>query len=77
VVTSFGKTLHYFGDWYTCQLLLAHRSIEQERGRPRLNSDIYAIGMIGIFVSMGLNSTHQENSDTGDIIRQTSGARQR
>jgi len=45
--------------------------IEQERGRPRPNSDIYALGMIGIQALTGSNPTQLlENSDTGDLIWQ-------
>jgi len=51
--------------------------IEQEQSRPRPNSDIYALGMIGIQALTGSNPTQLlENSDTGDLIT-TSGARQR
>jgi len=42
--------------------------IEQERGRPRPNSDIYAF-MIGIQALTGSNPTQLlENSDTGDLL---------
>jgi len=42
---------------------------EQERGRPRLNSDIYALGMIGIQALTGLNPRQLlEDVDTGEII---------
>jgi len=44
---------------------------EQERGRPRLNSDIYALGMIGIQALTGLNPRQLlEDVDTGEIIWQ-------
>jgi serine/threonine-protein kinase len=45
--------------------------VEQGRGRPRLNSDIYALGMIGIQALSGLNPTQLlEDSNTGEIIWQ-------
>ncbi|MBD2355706.1 serine/threonine protein kinase [Tolypothrix sp. FACHB-123] len=42
---------------------------EQQRGKPRLNSDIYALGMIGIQALTGIHPTQlSENSHTGEII---------
>ncbi len=44
---------------------------EQGRGRPRPNSDIYALGTIGIQALTGLNPTKLlEDSDTGELIWQ-------
>ncbi len=44
---------------------------EQGRGRPRPNSDIYALGMIGIQALTGLNPAQlPEESDTGELIWQ-------
>ena len=44
---------------------------EQGRGRPRPNSDIYALGMIGIQALTGRTPTQLlEDSDTGDLIWQ-------
>jgi len=44
---------------------------EQGAGRPRLNSDIYALGMIGIQALTGLNPKQLlEDADTGEIIWQ-------
>ena len=44
---------------------------EQGRGRPRLNSDIYALGMIGIQALTGLNPRQLlEDSDTCEITWQ-------
>ena len=44
---------------------------EQGRGRPRPNSDIYALGMIGIQALTGQNPIQLlEDSDTGEIIWQ-------
>ncbi len=44
---------------------------EQERGRPRPNSDIYALGMVGIQALTGRAPTQLlEDSDTGEIIWQ-------
>lgn len=42
---------------------------EQQRGKPRLNSDIYALGMIGIQALTGVHPTQlPEDSNTGEII---------
>ncbi|GAA6623271.1 protein kinase domain-containing protein [Scytonema sp. NUACC26] len=42
---------------------------EQGRGNPRPNSDIYALGIIGIQAVTGLHPTQfQEDNDTGEII---------
>ncbi len=42
---------------------------EQSRGNPRPNSDIYALGIIGIQAVTGLNPTqYQEDNETGEII---------
>jgi serine/threonine-protein kinase len=44
---------------------------EQGRGRPRPNSDIYALGMIGIQALTGLNPIHfEEDVDTGELLWQ-------
>jgi eukaryotic-like serine/threonine-protein kinase len=44
---------------------------EQERGRPRFNSDIYALGMIGIQALTGVHPTHlPEDHSTGEVIWQ-------
>ena len=44
---------------------------EQGRGRPRPNSDIYALGMIGIQALTGLTPAQlPEESDTGELIWQ-------
>ncbi|AFY36014.1 serine/threonine-protein kinase [Calothrix sp. PCC 7507] len=44
---------------------------EQQRGKPRLNSDIYALGMIGIQALTGVHPTHlPEDANTGDVIWQ-------
>ncbi|MBD2206533.1 serine/threonine protein kinase [Calothrix sp. FACHB-1219] len=46
---------------------------EQQRGKPRLNSDIYALGMIGIQALTGIHPTQlSEDSHTGEIIWQQS-----
>ncbi len=48
-----------------------YMSAEQGRGRPRPNSDIYALGMVGIQALLGLNPTQLlEDADTGEIIWQ-------
>jgi serine/threonine protein kinase len=42
---------------------------EQSRENPRPNSDIYALGIVGIQALTGLNPTQfQEDNDTGEII---------
>jgi len=42
---------------------------EQERGKPRPNSDIYALGMIGIQALTGVHPTQlPEDRNTGEII---------
>ncbi|NET37702.1 MAG: serine/threonine protein kinase [Cyanothece sp. SIO1E1] len=44
---------------------------EQSRGKPRPNSDIYALGIIGIQALTGLNPTQfPEDSETGEILWQ-------
>ncbi|BAY23089.1 serine/threonine protein kinase [Calothrix sp. NIES-2100] len=46
---------------------------EQQRGKPRLNSDIYALGMIGIQALTGIHPTKlPEDANTGEIIWQHS-----
>ncbi|MEO1693580.1 MAG: protein kinase, partial [Cyanobacteria bacterium J06631_6] len=48
-----------------------YMSAEQSQGKPRLNSDIYALGMIGIQASTGLlPSQFPEDPQTGEIIWQ-------
>ncbi|MBW4490637.1 MAG: serine/threonine protein kinase [Trichocoleus desertorum ATA4-8-CV12] len=44
---------------------------EQGQGKPRSNSDIYALGIIGIQALTGLNPTQfQEDSGTGELLWQ-------
>jgi serine/threonine protein kinase len=44
---------------------------EQSRGRPRPNSDIYAVGMIGIQALTGMQPTQLlEDAETGEVIWQ-------
>ena len=46
-------------------------STEQGRGKPRPNSDLYALGMIGIQALTGMHPTQlQEESETGEILWQ-------
>ncbi|AFY53099.1 serine/threonine protein kinase [Rivularia sp. PCC 7116] len=48
-----------------------YMSAEQSQGKPRLNSDIYALGMIGIQASTGLlPNQFPEDPQTGEIIWQ-------
>ena len=44
---------------------------EQVRGKPRLNSDIYALGVIGIQALTGIHPLHLEEDDDGEIIWQS------
>ena len=41
---------------------------EQLRGKPRLNSDIYALGMIGIQALTGLYPIYLEEDEEGEVI---------
>ena len=43
---------------------------EQVRGKPRLNSDIYALGMIGIQALTGVEPINLEEDEEGEIIWQ-------
>ena len=43
---------------------------EQVRGKPRLNSDIYALGMIGIQALTGIHPLHLKEDADGEIIWQ-------
>ncbi|MGK7914287.1 MAG: protein kinase [Prochloraceae cyanobacterium] len=43
---------------------------EQVRGKPRLNSDIYALGMIGIQALTGVHPLHFQEDEEGEIIWQ-------
>ncbi|MGK7949696.1 MAG: hypothetical protein AB4368_13125, partial [Xenococcaceae cyanobacterium] len=43
---------------------------EQVRGKPRLNSDIYAIGMIGIQALTGIHPLHLQEDADGEVIWQ-------
>ncbi len=48
-----------------------YMATEQGRGRPRLNSDVYALGILAIQALTGLNPTQfQEDADTGEIVWQ-------
>ncbi len=41
---------------------------EQVRGKPRLNSDIYALGMIGIQALTGVDPLHLQEDEDGEVI---------
>ena len=47
-----------------------YMSAEQVRGKPRLNSDIYALGMIGIQALTGIHPIYLEENDDGEIVWQ-------
>ncbi len=44
--------------------------IEQVRGKPRLNSDIYALGMIGIQALTGVHPLYFREDEEGEVIWQ-------
>lgn len=74
VVTNQGKTSTSFALGIPATIAIGtpgYMPTEQGRGRPRPNSDIYALGIIGIQALTGLNPTQLlEDSDTGEIIWQ-------
>ena len=74
VVTAQGQTSATFAIGIPATIAVGtpgYMPSEQERGRPRLNSDIYALGMIGIQALTGLNPGQlSEDTDTGEIIWQ-------
>jgi len=50
---------------------LGYMPIEQEQGRPSLNSDIYALGIIGIRALTGLKPTQLlKDPNTGELVWQ-------
>ncbi len=74
VVTAQGQTKANFALGIAATIAIGtqgYMPTEQGRGRPRPNSDIYALGMIGIQALTGLSPTQLlEDSDTGEIIWQ-------
>ena len=44
---------------------------EQARGKPRLNSDIYALGMIGIQALTGIDPINLQEDADGEVVWQT------
>ncbi|PPS42700.1 serine/threonine-protein kinase [Chroococcidiopsis sp. TS-821] len=74
VVTNQGKTSsNYFlsGPATIAIGTAGYTPTEQAQGRPRPNSDLYALGIIGIQALTGLNPTQlTQNSETGEIIWQ-------
>jgi len=74
VVTAQGQTNTTFAIGIPATIAIGtpgYMPTEQGRGRPRPNSDIYALGMIGIQALTGLHPTQfLEDSDTGEIIWQ-------
>lgn len=71
VVTNQGKTSsNYFlsGPATIAIGTAGYMPTEQAQGRPRPNSDIYALGIIGVQALTGLNPTQfTQNSETGEI----------
>jgi len=74
VVTTQGQTNANFAVGIPATLAIGtpgYMPSEQGRGRPRPNSDIYALGMIGIQALTGLHPAQLlEDSETGEIIWQ-------
>lgn len=74
VVTELGQTSASFALGVPATIAIGtpgYMPTEQGRGRPRPNSDIYALGTIGIQALTGLNPTKLlEDSDTGELIWQ-------
>ena len=72
VVTMQGQTISTFAIGLPATIIIGtpgYMPTEQRRGRPRLNSDIYALGMIAIQALTGLNPTQlPEDLDTSEII---------
>ena len=72
VVTVQGQTISTFAIGLPATIIIGtpgYMPTEQRRGRPRLNSDIYALGMIAIQALTGLNPTQlPEDLDTSEII---------
>ncbi len=72
VVTAQGQTNWKFAIGIPATIAIGtpgYMPAEQGRGRPHPNSDIYALGMIGIQALTGLNPTQLlEDADTGEII---------
>jgi serine/threonine-protein kinase len=74
VITESGQTNATFGTSISATIGIGtpgYMPTEQGRGRPRANSDIYALGVIGIQALTGLNPMHfEEDIDTGEILWQ-------
>ncbi len=74
LVTAQGKTNATFAIGIPATMAIGtpgYMPIEQEQGRPRPNSDIYALGMIGIQALTGLSPTQLlQDSDTGELLWQ-------
>lgn len=74
VVTAGGQTSSKFVEGIPATLAIGtpgYMPTEQGRGRPRPNSDIYALGMIGIQALTGCSPSELlEDSETGEIIWQ-------
>ena len=48
---------------------MGYMSTEQARGRPRPNSDLYSLGIIGIQAATGIKPKHfREDNETGELI---------
>ncbi|MBW4632449.1 MAG: serine/threonine protein kinase [Iphinoe sp. HA4291-MV1] len=71
LITDQGKTSNFIPIEYTTIAIgtPGYMPHEQERGKPRPNSDIYALGMIAIQALTGIHPTQlPEDCDTGEII---------
>ncbi len=74
VVTSYGKTNANYAIGIPATMAIGtpgYMPSEQSRGRPRPNSDIYALGMIGIEALTGVQpALLLEDPETGEVIWQ-------
>ncbi len=74
VITAHEQTHSIFANHLSPTIAIGtpgYMPTEQGRGKPQPNSDIYALGMIAIQASTGINPTQLlEESDTGEIVWQ-------
>ncbi len=80
VLIDFGAVKQVRGPWITTQESHNSKTIsigtpgymptEQLRGKPRLNSDIYALGMLGIQALTGVDPLYLQEDEEGEVIWQ-------